>query len=115
MKFTLIISLCLLSINLNGQNMQIDSIRDNLRSDANWSIIQNEFCKGEKLLDSLILLEPNNPKNYFEKARSYYFQIKEDSLLINLNKSLLLGMDSLAVLKQIYDFYSFQKKDNAKK
>ncbi len=113
MKFTLFISLLLVSVNLSGQNL--DSLRNAVRSDASWAITHGEFSKGEKLLDSLMLLEPNNSKNYFEKAKIYYFQIKEDSLLINLNRSLSLGMDSLTVLNQIYDFYTFQKNDNAKR
>jgi len=113
MKLALTVSLLFVSVSLSGQNL--DSLRNALRSDARWAITHAEFSKGEKLLDSLILVEPSNPKNYYVKAESYYYQIKEDSLMINLDKSLLFGLDSIEVLNQIYDFYSFQKLDNGKR
>lgn len=104
-----------ISVGLSGQSAKTDSLRNAIRNDARWAITHAEFSKGEKLLDSLIVVEPSNPRNYFVKAESYYYQIKEDSLMINLDKSLLFGMDSIEVLNEVYDFYTFQKVDNGKR
>ncbi len=115
MKLTTFILFMVLSVGLSGQNAKTDSLRNAIRNDARWAITHAEYSKGEKLLDSLILVEPSNPRNYFVKAESYYYQIKEDSLMINLDKSLLFGMDSIEVLNEVYDFYTFQKVDNEKR
>ncbi|WP_125869944.1 tetratricopeptide repeat protein [Williamwhitmania taraxaci] len=111
MKLTTFILFMVISVNLSGQNANTDSLRNAIRSDARWAITHAEFSKGEKLLDSLILVEPRNPENFFSKAQSYYYQKNLDSLTICLEKALMIGNDSIRVYSEYYRYYSFQQEN----
>jgi len=100
-----------LSVGLSGQNAKTDSLRNAIRNDARWAITHAEFSKGEKLLDSLILVEPTNPENFFSKAHSYYYQKNLDSLNVCLGKALMIGHDSIRVYREYYRYYSFQQEN----